>query len=160
MLRVLPLTNDPLQPMTDLKDLSDLLKVHGRGIETVGLGEKELEEPTDRFCESDRRGSIKVERPRLEERKRSLGGHCIKSLASIVAQSELRTLDIHLEDEMERVHILELIQWEHIRELAIRMDDESLGMSPLKALVNGIKNFFSEESTWSTWKYNTRPLVA
>ncbi|KAF9356177.1 hypothetical protein BGX34_010067 [Mortierella sp. NVP85] len=45
MLRVLPLANDTL-PLTDLKDMSDLLEVHGRGIETVEVGETELEEPT------------------------------------------------------------------------------------------------------------------
>jgi len=140
-LRILLPTNDYLQPLTDVKDMSDLLKVHGGEIERVKLGEGELLEPIVAAFAKATEGRSKLKDLILGKAKRSLGEQSIKILASIVAQSELRMLHIHLEDERERVHILESIQWKHILGLVIRMDDESLGMSPLKALVDGIKEF-------------------
>jgi len=135
-LRISPPTNGPPQPMGDIKDMTALLKVLAGRIESVDLCQKQLESIVAAFAAETR--------SRLKELtvcgvNRNLGKQCIEDLASIVARPELRKLDIDLEDEEERVSILKSIQWEHIRDLTIRMDEESQGMGPLKAIVDGIK---------------------
>ena len=55
-----------------------------------------------------------------------MGERCIQDLANVIARSQLRKFDTHLENEEDRIHILESIQWEHIRDLTIRMEEECL----------------------------------
>jgi hypothetical protein len=140
LLSILPMMNKPLQPTTPLLDLAQLLEVHGERIELMTLDRNGLNEPTiAAFANATERVS------RLKELTMygidgDLGEKCINDLASIVARSKLRKLDIDLEAEEERVQILESIQWEHIRHLDVEMDDRSIGMGPLKALVDGIES--------------------
>ncbi|KAF9349939.1 hypothetical protein BGX34_001493 [Mortierella sp. NVP85] len=139
-LRILPLTNKPLQPTTPLLDLAHLLKVHGERIEIMELWGGVCDETT---VADFARATENVSR--LKDLtlwgSANLGEKCINDLASIVARSKLHRLDIDLDTEEERVQILESIQWEYIRQLEIGMDDGCIGMGPLKALVDGIKSF-------------------
>ncbi|KAK3817454.1 MAG: hypothetical protein J3Q66DRAFT_440224 [Benniella sp.] len=135
-LRISPPTNGPPQSMGDIKDMTALLKALAGRIEIVDLCQAEPESIVAAFAAETR--------SRLEEFTvcgvdRNLGKQCIENLVNIVARSRLRKLDIDLEDEEERVSILKSIRWEHIRDLTIRMDEESQGMGPLKAIVDGIK---------------------
>ncbi|KAK3817451.1 MAG: hypothetical protein J3Q66DRAFT_430885 [Benniella sp.] len=134
---ILPPTNN-LQPTTDIKDTGDLLKILGGRIETVLLRKEELTEATlADFVDATENGS-RLKELTLWDTDRNLGEQCIKHLKTIVARSELPTFEIYLGKEEARISILESVQWEHIRDLKIRMDEESLRMGPLKAVVDGI----------------------
>ena len=136
-LRILPLTNKPLQPTTPLLDLAHLFKVHGERIEIMTL---DCNETTVADFARATENVSRLKQLTLWGSCGNLGEKCINKLASIVARSKLRKLDIDLDAEEERVQILESIQWEYIRHLEIEMDDRSIGMGPLKALVDGIES--------------------
>jgi hypothetical protein len=68
----------------------------------------------------------------------SLDEQYIRNLASIVARSEVRRLEIELEED-ERVWILESIQWNHIRELTVGLRRKNQFMSAIRALVDGME---------------------
>ncbi|KAF9353395.1 hypothetical protein BGX34_011587 [Mortierella sp. NVP85] len=139
-LRILPPADEARQSMTAVHDLTQLLKVHGERIEMLELYGRDLEESiVDVFARAIENGS-KLKELTLKKADRKLSNKCIKSLANIVARSELRKLEIDLENDEDRVSILEKVQWEHIQDLTLRMDERGLGMSPLKALVDGIEN--------------------
>lgn len=139
LLRILPPTRKPLHPTTPLLDFAGLLQVHGGRVEIVQLSEGELNEPTlAAFAKATKNGS-RLKELVLYGVDRNLGEQCIDDLASIAARSELYNLDIHLDSEEERVYILESVQWKYIRKLMVGVDDESVGMSPLKAIVDGIE---------------------
>ncbi|KAF9356180.1 hypothetical protein BGX34_010070 [Mortierella sp. NVP85] len=63
----------------------------------------------------------------------------VKNTARIVAQSELRTIEIWMKGDEGRVHILESIQWKHLRKLEIWLGRYDQVMSVMKALVEGVK---------------------
>jgi hypothetical protein len=64
----------------------------------------------------------------------------MKNIASVVARSELVKIDIQTADEEQRVHILGSIQWEHVRELVMRMKSGgSLDAVAMRALVGCAK---------------------
>ncbi|KAK3817453.1 MAG: hypothetical protein J3Q66DRAFT_440222 [Benniella sp.] len=135
-LRILPPTNGRPQPIGEVEDMTALLKALAGRIETVDLCQEELESIVAAFAAGTR---SRLEELTVRRVGRNLGKRCIEELVSIVARSKLCKLDIDLEDEEERVSILKSIQWEHIRDLTIRMDEESQGMGPLKAIADGIK---------------------
>ncbi|KAI8358990.1 hypothetical protein B0O80DRAFT_485021 [Mortierella sp. GBAus27b] len=60
-----------------------------------------------------------------------------KSVARIVSRSELRKIEIDLRPEERRAQVLESIQWKHISQLEIRVDNESAGSRAMRALVEG-----------------------
>ncbi|KAF9345052.1 hypothetical protein BGX34_005068, partial [Mortierella sp. NVP85] len=60
-----------------------------------------------------------------------------KSIASIVAQTQLAYLDIDMVDEPGRICILEVIQWAHMRNLRIRPKPSSV-TDVMRVLVDGI----------------------
>jgi hypothetical protein len=112
---ILPPTDDS-QPTTDIQDMTDMLKFLGGRVEAVMLGEEELMEATlAAFVEATENGS-RLKELTLWTAGRNLGEQCIKHLATIVARSELRTLEIELRKEEECVSILESVQWEHVRD--------------------------------------------
>jgi hypothetical protein len=128
-----------LQSTTEIKDWSDLLKVFGGIIETVELPKWWLGDSTiANFAKATENGS-RLKELTLKESSYTLREHRIKNLACIVARSELRKLAINLEKEMERVHILESIQWEHLRELSIIMSQRSMAARVMRTLVDGVK---------------------
>ncbi|KAF9349648.1 hypothetical protein BGX34_001677, partial [Mortierella sp. NVP85] len=135
-LRILPPTVKSQQSMT-IENKIDLLKLLGGRIEVVKLLGNELDDSTiGAFARATENGS-KLQELTVWRAKRRLGERCIQDLASVIGRSRLRKFDIHLENEEDRTHILESIQWEHIRDLTIRMEEGSLGMGPLKAIVDG-----------------------
>jgi hypothetical protein len=72
-------------------------------------------------------------------RAHRLGDTFVKNTARIVAQSELRTIEIWMKGDEGRVHIVESIQWKHLRELEIWLGRYDQVMSVMKALVDGVK---------------------
>ncbi|KAF9354556.1 hypothetical protein BGX34_010945 [Mortierella sp. NVP85] len=135
---ILPPTNKSELSITTLQDTADLLKFCGGRLETAELLENELDETiAAAFAKGTENGSCLKELT-LKKAGRDLGRQGVKDLASLVARSALRKLDIHLENEEERARILESIQWKHIRELTVYMNEGNHGMGPLKALVDGL----------------------
>jgi len=62
----------------------------------------------------------------------------IDKVAIIVARSELHQIDIDLDRDEDRVRILESIQWEHLRELSVDMDD-FVKATKMRALADCVK---------------------
>jgi hypothetical protein len=138
-MRILPLADKPPLHTVSLQSTGELLKALCERIEIVELTEEELDGSTAAaFAKATENGS-RLKELILGKADRDLGEHCIRDLANIVTRSQLHKLSIDLEREDERVYILESVQWKHIRELTIRMDEGSHGMSPLKAVVNGME---------------------
>jgi hypothetical protein len=138
-LRIFPPTNKSPPVATNLKDKADMVKVLGGRIDTVVLTKHELDYSTvSGFAKAIEDGS-KLKELTLQKIGRNLSEQCIRDLASIVTRSELRKLEINLENDEERVRILESIQWTHIRELEIRMEQRGFETRVMKALVDGAK---------------------
>ncbi|KAF9353880.1 hypothetical protein BGX34_011308 [Mortierella sp. NVP85] len=145
-LRILPPMNGSSQSTTDFKNMAELLKVLGGRLEVVGLDPKCEVLRLDRYglSESEVSGFVKTieNGSRLKGlrlgRWRCLSEQCIKDFASVVARSELRRLDIRLGEKC--VHILESIQWEHLRGLIIQMAEEDRDTTRvMRALIDGAK---------------------
>ncbi|KAK3817435.1 MAG: hypothetical protein J3Q66DRAFT_400763 [Benniella sp.] len=137
-LRISPEMGGLPHSTAEIKSLSDLLKVFGRLIETAELTKDWLDDSAiANFAKAIENGS-RLKELTLESSD-DLGEHRIKGLASIVARSELRKLDIHLDDEAERVHILGSIQWEHLRELSVEMSQRGMATRVMRTLVDGVK---------------------
>ena len=66
-----------------------------------------------------------------------LGDAISRSIASIVAQTQLAYLDLDMEDEPGRMCILEVIPWAHMRNLGIRPKPSSV-TDVMMVLVDGI----------------------
>jgi len=138
-LRILQPMDTSAQSTDDIKDMADLLKVLGGRIEIVELSGNVLDDSTVAgFAKAVEDGS-RLKELILERACRNLRERCIRDIASIVTRSHLRKLDIHLECDEGRVHILESIQWEHLRDLAIRMTTGIQEKRVMRALVNGAK---------------------
>ncbi|KAF9364113.1 hypothetical protein BGX34_002480 [Mortierella sp. NVP85] len=136
---IFPPTNKSPPIATHLKDKADFLKVLGGRIDTVVLTEHELDDTTVAgFAKATEDGS-RLKELTLQKIGRNLSEQCITDLASIVSRSELRKIEIYLENDEGRVRILESIQWEHIRELKFRMEQRGFETQVMKALVNGAK---------------------
>ena len=138
-LRIFPPTDKSPPVATYLKDKADMLKVLGGRIDTAVLTEHELDDSTvSGFAKATEDGSSLKELT-LQNIGRNLSEQCITDLASIVSRSELRKLEINLENDEERVRILESIQWTHIRELEIIMKQRGFETRVMKALIDGAK---------------------
>ncbi|KAF9361815.1 hypothetical protein BGX34_006915 [Mortierella sp. NVP85] len=135
---ILP-TNKPQQSMTDLQKMADFLESLDERFEILNLSGYGLDQSAITALAKSTENGFKLKELTLDKVGRSLGEQCIKDLASIVARSELRKLDIHLENEEERVQILESVQWSHIHNLVIRMNEGGQGMRYLKTVVHGIE---------------------
>ncbi|KAI8358864.1 hypothetical protein B0O80DRAFT_442362 [Mortierella sp. GBAus27b] len=124
-----------------LKDKDEFFRIHGQGIEQWVDYYPEATE-MEAIVQGTQNGS------RLKtfvlERGTDLGEERIKSLASIVAHSELHTLKLQLRGEEGRIRILESIPWTHIRELSIRLDRTGQLTSVTKALLGGMEKVASE----------------
>ncbi|KAF9272931.1 hypothetical protein BGZ68_001971 [Mortierella alpina] len=125
------------RPKLALRDLPHMLQVYGTQLETLDLNRIPLDDLTlEALAEATREGSslkyLSV------GGARDLGDRRIQALASIAAQSALHHLDINLETEDARAHILESIQWRHIRKLELgeRHRHQGVGM---RALIDGMK---------------------
>jgi len=137
--RLLPPTNRSLEPTITIRNRMSMLKALGGRIEQVELNNEGLEATAlAAFAEATENGS-KLKELTICGVNRNLGEQSIKALARVVARSDLRKLDINLEGEDVRVHILESIQWKHIRDLTITMDESSHGMRPLKIVEEEIE---------------------
>jgi len=137
-LRILPEMDGLPQSTAEIKDWSDLLKVFGGRIETAELTEDWLDDSAiANFAKAIENGS-RLKELTLESSD-NLGGHRIKDLANIIARSKLRKLDIHLDNEVERIHILESIQWDHLRELSIEMSQRGMATRVMRTLLEGVK---------------------
>jgi hypothetical protein len=125
--------------MDGIRDMGHLLEVHGARIEVLILYPSELYEPMimEAFNRAIEDGS------RLQELtvRYATDGY----LTNIVSKSKLHKLDVDVDVDVDvdwdvgdgRVEILESIQWEHIRELTIRMSHESRGTSVMTAIIAG-----------------------
>jgi len=67
-----------------------------------------------------------------------LGNSFINNLSSIVARSELHEIWMWMREDSGRVHILESIQWKHLRELDIRLKAGTFETSVMRILVDGV----------------------
>lgn len=132
---ILP-TAEQSQPTTDLENMSDLLKVLGRRMERVKLANDALNDTIVAGLDKAIAKGSKLGEPTLEAAERDLGEQCIKVLDSIVLRSEALKLDIHLENEEDRIRILESIRWEH-RNVEIYTERGSMGMRVIKSLGDG-----------------------
>jgi hypothetical protein len=137
--RILPPGSESPQLWTDFKDLTELFQVLGGRIERLELGRNDLNESTIAALVQATENGSSLKEFVLEDCDQGLGDKCIGDMASIIARSALRKLDIYLAEEDERVRALESIQWKHIRELAVRMTDDGQGVRAIKALVDGVK---------------------
>ncbi|KAF9359992.1 hypothetical protein BGX34_008020 [Mortierella sp. NVP85] len=137
-LRISPEMDGLPQSTAEIKSLSDLLKVFGGRIETAELTKEWLDDSAiANFAKAIENGS-RLKELTLESSD-NLGEHRIKDLASIIARSKLRKLDIHLHGEVERVGILESIQWEYLRELSIEMSQRGMVTRVMRTLIDGVK---------------------
>jgi hypothetical protein len=156
-LRILPLST-PLQSTTPLKDLEHLLEVHGERIELITLDENDLHGPTAATFAKATEMASRLKELNLNRANGRLSVECIDDLTRIVARSKLRKLDINLEAEEERLRILDSVRWEYIRHLKVIVDGRSLGMGPLKALVDGIEPLLGKAQVehfayWHEYEY-------
>ncbi|KAF9987431.1 hypothetical protein BGZ65_003641 [Modicella reniformis] len=139
LMRILPPSEESQQSEASLQDLAHLFRVYGRHIEAINLRGVELDNSVmDAFAEGIQNGSRLRELP-MESVDRTLGAKCIKNLAKIVAQSEVRELIIDLKDEEERVVVMETIPWRHIRELNIELKQSTQERGAMKALVHSME---------------------
>ncbi|KAF9987940.1 hypothetical protein BGZ65_001035 [Modicella reniformis] len=138
-LRILPPTTKPQQSTGALQDLAHLFRVHGGQVEKFrvsdnGPGDSAMEA----FARAVENGSSLKELT-IHGVHQELGDECIKNLASIVARSELRKLEVVVQAERRPVRILESIQWKHIRDLSIYTGHNVQMMPVMKALVDGME---------------------
>ncbi|KAG0245650.1 hypothetical protein BGX31_006811 [Mortierella sp. GBA43] len=128
-MRISPPTDDVRKSNTDLRDLADLFRIHGSQIEALEIDPKWLDrELLQTFAEAIQ-GSSRLETLYLTSYEHL---HGVEHVTSIVARSELRTLDISTTQNdgyselpfSRRVCILESIRWSHIRELKVNYEDE------------------------------------
>ncbi|KAG0225323.1 hypothetical protein BGX31_007681 [Mortierella sp. GBA43] len=164
-LRILPPTDKSSQPMDGIRDMGHLLEVHGARIEVLILYPSEMDDlaTMEAFSRAIEDGSRLQE---LTVRYTCTDDVCIQHLTNIVSKSKLYKFDVDVEGE--RVEILESIQWEHIRELAVRMGHESTGTSVMTAIIAGaagvseifnLKDFSLHAFSYETMSRNFEELL-
>ncbi|KAF9962367.1 hypothetical protein BGZ65_009247 [Modicella reniformis] len=137
ILRILPPPIDSPQSKISLQNLDQLFEIHGGRIETFYFEREPRGSVLDALAEATQSGSrLKELNTRFFQRKE--GDDCIENLVSIVSRSELRKLDLASLNDAEYARIVESIQWKHLRELYIELDDISQ-WSTIKALVDGVR---------------------
>ncbi|KAF9366825.1 hypothetical protein BGX34_006094 [Mortierella sp. NVP85] len=128
------------QPMGDLKDKAEFLKILGGRIDNIRLSENELTDAAVADFVTALEAGSQLQGLTLEKTEQHLSEQCVKDIAGIVTSSKLSTFTIYSGEDAGRVRILESIQWEHLRKLVIIMDRESLWADVMKALVDGVKS--------------------
>ncbi|KAF9979574.1 hypothetical protein BGZ65_006356, partial [Modicella reniformis] len=164
ILRILPPPGDSSQSTISLQNVEQLLKVHGGRIEKFRFVNEMRSSVLDTLAEATQSGSILKElNTSIVERKK--GDNCIKSLISIASRSELRKLTLNNLSDAECARVVESIQWKHLRELVVSLNDNQ--RSTIKALVDGIGRIservelerFSLESRSSTMSTTEEELL-
>ncbi|KAF9925418.1 hypothetical protein BGZ65_007768 [Modicella reniformis] len=135
-LRILPPPRDSPLSKISLQNVEQLFKVHGGRIETFRFEGRSGSSVLDALAEATQSGS-RLKELGIFDIKQKDGNNCIKKFASIVSRSELRRLDLRSLNDGECACIVESIQWEHLRDLDIELDDISQ-LSTMKALVDGV----------------------
>jgi hypothetical protein len=115
-----------------------LLKRYWESSSELQLNGNELEESTVDLVAKVTEGGSKLRALRLNRVDR-LSDPFIRNLRRIVAHSELRELSLDLKEDEKRVHILESVQWIHLRELLITLGRAS-GTSVMKTIVGSVKD--------------------
>jgi hypothetical protein len=133
-------THKSRQPMGDLKDKADFLKILGGRIDNIRLSENELDDSAVAAFAVALEAGSQLQGLSLEKTGQNLSEQCVKDLAGIITSSKLNTFKIYPGEDAGRVRILESIQWEHLRQLAVVMDRGSLWTNVMKALVDGVKS--------------------
>ncbi|KAF9948251.1 hypothetical protein BGZ72_009803 [Mortierella alpina] len=121
----------------DVRNLEHICRMYGAQFETLDLKKVRLDDSAMDSLAKALRNESSLQQITLEGLSRSLGDGCIKSIANIVAQCELRKLRLDLETEVSRAGILESVQWKSLRELDITLH-EGQGVRVLTVLADGI----------------------
>ncbi|KAI8349611.1 hypothetical protein B0O80DRAFT_145664 [Mortierella sp. GBAus27b] len=138
-LRILPPERSLRHSKAILPAVSELLRVYGRQVEALAFTKDwNVEVSAQGLIEGIQKES-RLKELSVKEIRQSLGKRCIGHFASIVGQSELRKLEIGLGDEVDRVQILEKIQWAHLRELTIGLQHEGQLMMAMNGIMNHVK---------------------
>lgn len=133
------------ESVVPVRDLSQFFRVHGRQIEAVHTKafrpeNSRLDEmAVEAFAAATRTGSA-LKELMLEAVGHPLSDKCIQHFADIVSRSEIRRLQIDLEDQGERAIILEGIRWKHIRQLWISIGCEGQRTRLARALERGSRS--------------------
>jgi hypothetical protein len=138
-----------LRPTIDTKDISDLLKATEAAVLTKELLDDSFVAGLAKAIENGSR----LKELTVEAVRRDLSEQCIKDLTRIMARSELRKFSVYLKEDDGCLHILEPIQWEHLRELRVTLSRPSIAMSVMKALADGAKKVSGKvvlEEFWLT----------
>ncbi|KAG0236276.1 hypothetical protein B0O80DRAFT_495543 [Mortierella sp. GBAus27b] len=122
-LRILP--PSPRQTIVPLQDLTQLFEKHGAQIETCKLDDELDDGVFKAFAEATRMDSSLKELVLHKASSQGVNDDCVTDLARLISQSEIRKLQIDLEDEDERARIFESIQWKNLRQLGIKMGDSN-----------------------------------
>jgi hypothetical protein len=138
-----------LRPTTDAKDMSDLLK----GTETAALANEWLGDSIVAGLAKAIENGSRLKELTVEAVRQDLNEQCIKDLTSIVARSELRKFSVYLKEGDGCVHILEPIQWEHLRELSVTLSRPGMATRMMRTLADGAKKVSGKvvlEEFWLT----------
>ncbi|KAF9362269.1 hypothetical protein BGX34_006494 [Mortierella sp. NVP85] len=87
-----------------------------------------------------------------------LSNSFIRNVSSVVARSELRSIDFYTRDEG-RVPVLKLIQWEHLRQLRIWVNPGTFETGVLRAFVDGVKELSGKVDLEELGLYYDRDYV-
>ncbi|KAG0006684.1 hypothetical protein BGZ65_005162 [Modicella reniformis] len=135
-------SKDGNKSKTSLQDLAHLLRVYGRHVEAFDIqyddDDDDVDSAIEAFAEPTQNGSGLREIV-MENLARALGDKCIKNVASLIARSEVCELFIDLEDEEERVVILESIPWRHVRKLKVELSRENQVIMAMKVLAGSME---------------------
>ncbi|KAI8603977.1 hypothetical protein EDD21DRAFT_422253 [Dissophora ornata] len=137
-LRLLPPRSESRPSKIALQDLTHLFEVHGAQVETLDVFKIELDDLAVGALATATQNGSSLRELNWPCGGRSLSDTRIKDLTNIIAQSELHSLRIELEKDDASVHILESIQWTHIRRLEIHEGCQNLGIA-MKVLVDSME---------------------
>ncbi|KAI8359016.1 hypothetical protein B0O80DRAFT_259986 [Mortierella sp. GBAus27b] len=142
------------QPMDTIMDREELLRVHGRRIETLNLCKIKMDESTLKALAESIKDDSSLTELRLPEIDPSVWESCGCHLAIIVSRSDLYTLAVRFGGGEAGVHLLESVQWNCILSLEIRMDNVvRLGTRIMQVSLHGIrhvpKNLFDDFALYS-----------
>ncbi|KAF8939093.1 hypothetical protein BGZ58_010662 [Dissophora ornata] len=137
-LRLLPPRSESRPSKIALQDLTHLFEVHGAQVETLDVFKIELDDLAVGALATATQNGSSLRELNWPCGERSLSDTRIKDLTNIIAQSELHSLRIELEKDDASVHILESIQWTHIRRLEIHEGCQNLGIA-MKVLVDSME---------------------
>ena len=138
-MRILPPTDRTPSTSKVLRTVTDMVRYHGKRIEALAFGEKVVDESEVGLFISETRHTSVLKGLTVKGTDQNLGEKRIKAIATLVGNSKLHRLDLHLEYEGYRAHILRSIPWNHIRELAIGLTQSWDLAGILDALAGSMK---------------------